>query len=95
MGTGKATTQIDDERLRITTWTFEADGDSTGWHVHELDYIVVPVSGGRFAVTGPDGETRELAQAAGVPYLGKAGTEHDVVNASGGPASFVEIELKG
>jgi hypothetical protein len=36
----------------------------------------------------------ELAQEAGAPFLGKAGTEHDVANISGGPAVFVEIELK-
>ena len=30
----------------------------------------------------------------GVPYLGKAGTEHNVINASGRAATFVEIELK-
>jgi hypothetical protein len=44
--------------------------------------------------TGADGETRELVQRAGSPYLGRAGTEHDVVNASGAGAVFVEIELK-
>jgi len=32
---------------------------------------------------------------AGEPYLGTAGTEHDVVNAGDRPAVFVEIELKG
>jgi quercetin dioxygenase-like cupin family protein len=94
MSPARATTVVDDERVRITTWTFEADGDAIGWHVHEYDYIVVPVTGGTFAVTGPDGDTRELTQHAGTPYLGRAGTEHDVANVSGAPASFVEIELK-
>ena len=41
-----------------------------------------------------DGSTRELVQEAGAPYLGTAGTEHNVINASGRPATFVEIELK-
>jgi len=90
-----STVSLDDERVRVTTWSFAADGDNTGWHVHEYDYVIVPVTGGSFAVTGPGGETRELAQQAGAPYLGHAGTEHDVVNASGGRAVFVEIELKG
>jgi quercetin dioxygenase-like cupin family protein len=94
MSTAQARTDVDDERIRITTWTFGEDGDNTGWHVHEYDYIVVPVTGGRFAVTDPDGATRELTQHAGSPYLGRAGTEHDVVNATGAPAVFVEIELK-
>ena len=93
MSTAQATTGIDDERVRVTTWTF-GDGESTGWHVHEYDYLVVPVTGGSFAVTDPDGATHELTQQAGSPYPGRAGTEHDVVNASGTAAVFVEIEFK-
>jgi beta-alanine degradation protein BauB len=94
MSSAKATAFVDDERLRITTWTFEADGDNTGWHVHEYDYVIVPVTGGRFAVTGRDGDIHELTQEAGSPYVGSAGTEHDVANAGGAAATFVEIELK-
>ena len=95
MSQAHARTDVDDERVRITTWTFGADGENTGPHVHEYDYIVVPVTGGTFAVTEADGGTRELAQQAGSPYLGTAGTDHDVANASGATAVFVEIELKG
>jgi hypothetical protein len=43
----------------------------------------VPVTGGTFAVTAPDGGTHELTQHAGSPYLGSAGTEHDVANFGG------------
>ena len=93
MSTARSATTIDDDRLRITTWTFGAEGDNTGHHVHEYDYVVVPVSGGTFTIVDPDGGTREMAQEAGVPYLGTAGTAHDVVAAE--PACFVEIELKG
>jgi hypothetical protein len=94
MSAAHATTVVDDERVRVTTWTFRADGEATGWHVHEYDYLVVPVTGGTFAVTEPDGGKRELTQEAGSPYLGKAGTEHDVVYVGGASATFVEIELK-
>jgi beta-alanine degradation protein BauB len=94
MSAAQATTAVDDERVRITTWTFRGEGDAIGWHVHEYDYIVVPVTGGSFRVTDADGE-HELVQEAGAPYLGKAGTEHDVTKASGAPAVFVEVELKG
>jgi hypothetical protein len=45
-GSAHSTTSLDDERVRVTTWSFAADGENTG-----------------------------------------------VVNASGGPATFVEIEL--
>jgi len=83
----------DTESVRITTWTFE-DGEATGFHRHELDYVVVPITGGTFEIRDGRGGTRELVQQAAVAYLGSRGTEHDVVNRSGQPASFVEIELK-
>jgi hypothetical protein len=94
MSAAHATTVVDDERVRITTWRFAADGEATGWHVHEYDYVVVPVTGGKFAITAADGSVRELTQEAGSPYLGSAGTEHDVVYVGGASAVFVEIELK-
>ncbi|HTX08846.1 MAG TPA: hypothetical protein VME22_09555 [Solirubrobacteraceae bacterium] len=84
----------DDDRVRITTWTFQ-DGQDTGHHQHEYDYIVVPISGGTFEVTEPDGTTRAMTQQSAVAYLGRAGTEHNVINRSGRAAVFVEIELKG
>jgi hypothetical protein len=94
MGSAHATTGIDNEDVRITTWSFDEDGADTGDHRHEFDYIVVPVTGATFRVTNPDGSERTLTQEQGVPYLGTAGTEHNVINASGGRAVFVEIELK-
>jgi hypothetical protein len=54
----------------------------------------VPVTGGRFEVVDFDGSVRELDQVAGSPYLGTAGTAHDVVSVGAGEAVFVEIELK-
>ena len=94
MSAARTTTVVDDERVRVTTLMFDAVGDATGWHVHEYDYVIVPVTGGTFEVTAPDGDKHELTQEAGSPYLGQAGTEHDVVNAGAPSAVFVEIELK-
>jgi quercetin dioxygenase-like cupin family protein len=93
MSTAQPTCTIDDEEVRVTTWTFGAAGDSTGPHVHEYDYIVVPVTGGTFTVTGSDGVTHDLTQHAGSPYRGKAGTAHSVA-VRGTGAVFVEIELR-
>ena len=47
MADARSETTIDDERVRVTTWSFEKAGDSTGAHVHEYDYVLVPVTGGR------------------------------------------------
>ncbi len=84
----------DNDRVRITTWTFETARAATGRHRHEFDYIVVPITGGTFIVTDADGGVRELTQVAGEAYLGTEGTDHDVVNSSDREAVFVEIELK-
>jgi quercetin dioxygenase-like cupin family protein len=93
MALARSTRDADDDRVRVTTLAFD-DDDETGDHTHEYDYLVVPVTGGTFTVVERDGSTRELVQEAGAPYLGTAGTEHNVINASGRPATFVEIELK-
>jgi quercetin dioxygenase-like cupin family protein len=93
MAIARSTRTTDDDRVRVTRLTF-ADGDETGEHRHEYDYLVVPVTGGTFTVIERDGSTRDLMQEAGAPYLGRAGTEHNVINASGRAATFVEIELK-
>jgi beta-alanine degradation protein BauB len=85
---------VDNDRVRVTTWTFESAGDAIGRHRHEFDYVVVPVTGGTFTVIDPDGSERQMDQVAGSPYLGTAGTAHDVVNAASDEAVFVEIELK-
>jgi len=94
MSAAQPTTAIDNERVRVTTWTFDADGANTGPHIHEYDYIVVPVTGGRFTVTEVDGTIHERQQESGVPYAGTAGTAHDAANLPGERAVFVEIELK-
>lgn len=93
MPNARATTSVDDARVRVTTWAFE-DGEDTGHHRHEYDYVVVPVTGGTFTITDPDGVATDRVQEAGVPYTGSAGAEHNVINSSGRPAVFVEIELK-
>ena len=77
----------------MTSWTFQP-GQATGLHRHEFDYVVVPVSGGSFTVTGPDGARSELRQEAGQAYARQAGVEHDVANTGPRTAVFVEVEPK-
>ena len=93
MSSARADLIADTDQARVTTWTFE-DGEDTGRHRHDYDYIVVPVTGGTFAITEPDGTTRQMTQEAAVAYLGRAGTEHNVISRSHRTAVFVEIELK-
>jgi quercetin dioxygenase-like cupin family protein len=88
-----ATLRIDNERVRVTEWRFAA-GAATGWHRHEYDYVIVPLTTGplRLEEAGAD---RVAELTTGVPYFREAGVEHDVINASDGEFVFIEIELKG
>jgi hypothetical protein len=47
MMTGRATATllIDNDRVRVTRWRF-APGAATGWHTHEDDYVIVPLTDG-------------------------------------------------
>ncbi|MDI9902525.1 cupin domain-containing protein [Rhodococcus sp. IEGM 1409] len=94
MNAAEPTISLDDDRVRVTSWRFPATGSATGSHRHEYDYVVVPITGGRFVVADADGSTREMTQTPGQPYQGTAGTDHDVTNASDSETVFVEIELK-
>ncbi len=87
------TVQIDNDRVRVTEWRF-APGASTGFHRHEMDYVVVPMLDGKLRLVEPQG-TREVALKAGVSYSRPAGVEHDVINANDYEYVFVEVELKG
>jgi quercetin dioxygenase-like cupin family protein len=91
-GRAVATVKIDNARVRVTEWRF-APGAATGFHRHEHDYTVVPLTTGMLAITGPAGDTT-AALVAGEPYFRAAGVEHDVRNANAFEFVFVEIELK-
>jgi quercetin dioxygenase-like cupin family protein len=39
----KPTVQIDDDKVKVTRWDF-SPGAETGWHRHEMDYVVVPLT---------------------------------------------------
>jgi quercetin dioxygenase-like cupin family protein len=88
----RATVQVDTERVRVTEWRFEP-GESTGYHRHELDYVVVPLTTGQLLLREPGGE-RRADLVAGQSYARTAGVEHDVVNVNPGLFVFIEIELK-
>jgi quercetin dioxygenase-like cupin family protein len=83
---------VENDRVRVSRWQFEP-GAHTGWHRHELDYVVVPLADGRLELE-EGGETRIAELGHGVPYFRKAGVEHDVISANEGDFAFVEIELK-
>src|SRR5271156_164518 len=87
------TVQIDNPRLRVTEWRF-APGAATGWHRHEHDYVVVPITTGRLLLEEEGGFSRYAELTAGGSYARETGVEHDVINATDSEFVFIEIELK-
>ena len=83
---------INNERACVTEWRFAA-GAETGWHRHEFDYVVVPITTGRLLLEDADGShVAELK--AGEPYARNVGVEHNVVNANDFEFVFIEIEIR-
>ncbi len=86
------TVQLDNDRVRVTEWRF-APGAATGWHRHELDYVVVPILDGTLVITNAEGESRSELRL-GRSYYRDAGVEHDVRNGNDYEFAFIEVEVK-
>lgn len=87
-----ATVQEDNDIARVTEWRF-APGAETGWHRHEYDYVVVPVTDGEMALETPDGPATATLRF-GQSYFRRAGVEHNVINAGASEMAFIEVEIK-
>ena len=86
------TIQIENDWMITTEWRFPPRGE-TGWHVHQYDYVVVPVVTGQLLIETPDGEhTAELV--TGQSYTRNEGVEHNVINNNDYEFVFIEVERK-
>jgi quercetin dioxygenase-like cupin family protein len=85
--------QVDTPEVRVTEWRL-APGSATGHHIHEMDYVIVPVTPGEMTIVAPGGERSRAQLSAGKSYFRKAGVEHDVRNETAAEIVFLEIELK-
>jgi hypothetical protein len=47
--------QVDTPEVRVTRWRL-APGSATGHHIHEMDYVIVPVTAGEMTIVAPNGE---------------------------------------
>lgn len=92
-GTATGDVLIENERVRVTRWSFAAKGDNTGWHRHAHDYVVVPQFDGTLEIDLPGGEQMTANLQNGVPYFREIGVEHDVKSDNDFPCAFIEIEL--
>lgn len=90
MATGEQ--HIDTAQTRVTTWTIEP-GDHIPMHVHEHDYVVVPLVDNEMVVVQADGTELVAELRIGVPYSRQAGAEHRVENRSDALVAFTEVEF--
>ena len=86
------TVQIDNDTVRVTEWRFPP-GTSTGWHRHEYDYVVVPMTTGTLRILAAGSEAAGNL-VSGQAYFRSAGVEHEVVNDNPFEVIFVETEIK-
>lgn len=93
-GTATGTVLIENDRVRVTEWRFAREGDNTGWHRHELDYVVVPLFDGSLKIEDPSGTMSTVELRTDMPYFRSRGAEHDVINANPFSCRFIEVELR-
>ena len=84
--------QVDTPEVRVTRWRL-APGTATGHHIHEMDYVIVPVTAGEMTIVAPNGDRSKEQLGAGISYFRKAGVQHDVLNETTSEIVFLEIEL--
>ena len=88
----KANVLIDNDKVKVTEWSFEV-GDNTGHHIHEYNYIVVPMHDGELKIVDKDNNETISKLTKGGAYYREKGVEHNVFNNNTIPYSFIEIEL--
>ena len=87
------TTQVEDERVRVTRWDF-APNAATGFHVHEYPYVVTYLTAAKLKIVDAQGAESYVEMPAGGSYSRPKGIAHDVINAGAAPMAFVEVEIK-
>lgn len=85
--------QVDNVRTRVTEWRLPP-GAATGFHRHEMDYVVVPQTTGCLKVIDKTGGSSFGDMTSGASYFRAAGVEHDVVNDNDFEFVFIEVEYK-
>ena len=89
----KSKIMIDNSRVRVTKWIFDP-GDETGEHIHEYDYVVVPMRDGILKIINEDDSVTLSELKKGVSYFREKGVNHNVINQNKFRYSFIEIEIK-
>ena len=88
----KANVLIDIDKVKVTEWFLDV-GDSTGHHIHEYNYIIIPMLNGELKILDKDKNETISKLTKGGAYYREKGVEHNVFNNNNFPYSFIEIEL--
>ena len=89
----KANIQIDNERIRVTEYSFNKN-EETGFHTHQWDYVVVPQTDGQLLLIDDNEVETTATLIKGEPYFRKAGISHNVINNGNEKLVFIELEIK-
>ena len=89
----KANIQIDNERIRVTEYSFNK-GDETGFHTHQWDYVVIPQTNGKLLLVDENFFETTATLQKGEPYYRRAGISHNVINNGEEKLVFIELEIK-
>ena len=89
----KSKVMIDNEKTRVTMWSFQI-GEETGQHIHEYDYVIVPMLDGELKIINVDGSVSIPKLVEGECYYKNKGVNHNVINNNEFSYKFIEIEIK-
>lgn len=85
---------VENAMVRVTRWSLR-EGETTGPHTHEYDYVVVPAADGRMRLASSDGTVSTNLLQRGAAYFRAAGARHDVSSDGDEGLDFVEVEILG
>ena len=83
----------EDDRSRVIKYTLKP-GEQTGWHTHELDYVVIYLTAGELTSHFADGTTKVFSYEPGKAGSYSAPVEHNAVNTGSTDVVGYEIEYK-
>jgi quercetin dioxygenase-like cupin family protein len=84
------------ENDAVRVWTFSVGpGGLKPMHRHDLDYVIVPLSGGRVEITTIEGRSRIGEDKVGEVIWQDAGETHQLQNLNDFPYRNILVELKG
>ena len=64
------------------------------FHIHEYNYVIVPMKDGELKIINEDGSVSITKLKEGICYYREKGVNHNVINNNNFSYSFIEVEIK-